>query len=245
MAGTRVHISLHCRQEMVLLEHRLLQIAVEKQKYVATIQEGSASSSPLPTSTLSPLPTTLEDTGQPSLLFERCFAGSSLTLHHTLSISDLNIPSEDTHDSHMTAMETTHWDHMTTTQDSHMTTTTDSHMTTTEGAHDSHVITTESSHGNHMMPSDQLTSPDSGFPAAVHERRREGDDGEEGDGVRGGDDGEEGDGVREGLVVLLRDKRRTEARHWRLGRKLMETRTKKSQLQEVHIIHIHILTVCS
>ena len=230
----------YCRHEMVCLEHQLLLIAVERQKHMATIQHSKVTSSPspLPPSTLSPLPTTLEDTRQPSLLFERCFAALNHMMQPAQSISDLvvSIPSQDTHDSHMTTTEATHDRHMTTTEetyDSHMTTydnhmTTSetpygSHMTTTEASHNSHATTTEihASHDNHM-PSEQLTSPDSGFPSVdgIQESVRE-------------DEEEAVELARGELVVLMLDKRRTEARHRRLGRKLMEIRTKKSQLQEV------------
>ena len=110
------------RQEMVSLEHQLLLIAIERQKHTAIIRqsEGLSTPSPLPPSSLSPLPTTLEDMGQTSLLFERSsnwFAEPSHMIEPTQETEEAR------DDDHMTAMETTddnhdssHDDHVTSDQ---------------------------------------------------------------------------------------------------------------------------------
>ena len=111
--------------------------------------------------------------------------------------------------SHMTTIETSHYNH----DDSEMTatdsTTEDSHHVTTTGtSHDNHVTMAETSRDDHM------TSPE-------QSARAEGE-------------AEEVYLAREELVALQMNRRRVEARHGRLGRKLMEIQTKKSQLQEVY-----------
>ena len=189
---------------MVSLEHRLLLNAVERQRHTATIRLlGVASTpSPLPPSSLSPLPTTLEDTEQASLLFKRSsnwIGELSDMIKPSLSLEDV------TRMSHMTTMETKQSNHMTTADpaaEESMSPPSD-HMTTVESSHEDHV-----------------TSPDPGLPAAA------------GDGVREEEE-EEVIQAQTELVRLQMDRRRLEARHRRLGRKLMETRTKKSQLQQV------------
>ena len=179
---------------MVSVEHRLLLNAVERQKHTATIRLlGVASTpSPLPPSSLSPLPTTLEDTGLASLLFKRSsnwFAEPSHMTEPYLSMEDITAP----RGSHMTTVETKQSDYITTSEPVEEST---DHMTTVELSHD-------------------------------------------GPAVRGGEEEEEEEvgQARTELVRLQMDKRRLEARHRRLGRKLMETRTKKSQLQTVETIH--------
>lgn len=196
---------------MMCLEHQLLLIAIERQKHMATIQESEGTSSLSP-SLLSPLPTTLEDTGQSSLLFERssnCFAVSSHMIQPSHSISDFQNTqdSEMSHDNHVTTVER---------ED-------DSHEMTNELSHDNHMTTTELSHDNHA--SEPLTSPDSGVPSADTAPKDDEDD------IQVGEEAMRL--ARDELAVLMMDRRRTEARHRRLGRKLMEIRTKKSQLQEV------------
>ena len=205
------------RQEMVCLEHQLLLIAIERQKHMATIQQSEGTSSLSP-SLLSPLPTTLEDTGQSSLLFERssnCFAVSSYMIQPSQSISDFHIQSQNAQD-----IEMSHDNHVTTAE-----TARDSPETTNELSHDNHVTTTELSHDNHM--SEPLTSPDSGLPSVDAVPKEDDDD------VQVGEEAMRL--ARDELAVLMMDRRRTEARHRRLGRKLMEIRTKKSQLQEVDL----------
>ena len=214
-----------CREEMVSLEHRLLLNAVERQRHTATVRfSGKISTpSPLPPSSLSPLPTTLEDTGQASLLFERLPNWFSEPCHMMTSE-----PLEDvvtSQDSHMITMVTTQSDHMTTAEES-ISPPCD-HMTAGEQSHDDH-----------------MTSPDSVAPAVevtvgsvmVGSVRVE-------------EESEEACLARTELAGLQMDRRRLEARHRRLGRKLMEIRTKKSQLQKVfetpNIVttpHTHSLT---
>ncbi|CAI7994621.1 hypothetical protein GBAR_LOCUS1516 [Geodia barretti] len=85
------------REEMVSVEHRLLLNAVERQKHTATIRLLCVAStpSPLPPSSLSPLPTTLEDTGLASLLFKRSsnwFAEPSHMTEPYLSMEDITAP---------------------------------------------------------------------------------------------------------------------------------------------------------
>lgn len=217
---------------MVCLEHQLLLIAIERQKHMATIQQSDGTSSLSP-SLLSPLPTTLEDTGQSSLLFERssnCFAVSSHMIQPSQSISDFHDQSQNAQNTEISHdnCKTTAESHMTNTEMSH-----DNHVTTAETArdnpeitndlsHDNHVTTTELSHDNHTL--EPLTSPDSGFPSVDAAPKEEDDDIQEEEAMRL---------ARDELAVLMMDRRRTEARHRRLGRKLMEIRTKKSQLQEV------------
>lgn len=220
---------------MVCLEHQLLLIAMERQRHMATIEQSDDRSSLSP-SLLSPLPTTLEDTGQSSLLFERssdCFAVSSHMIQPSKSISDFHTQSQNAHDTEMshdscrTTTEIERTSHMISTEMSH-----DNHMITTETTHDSHETTAELSHDKHMTTTDishdnQLTSPDSGLPPVdviPKEDEDEDDVQAEEEAVRQ---------ARDELAVLMMDRRRTEARHRRLGRKLMEIRTNKSQLQEV------------
>lgn len=199
---------------MVSLEHQLLLIALDRQKQTAIIQRsgGLSTPSPLPASSLSPLPTTLEDTGQTSLLFERSsnwFADPSHMIEPTQSMDD-----------HMTTMETADNNHMTDPNpmdESHLTTS-DSHMTTTQDTHNDHMTTADSSYDNHMTSDDHLiTSSDSDHQPNVMT----------------GEEAEEVSTARVELVGLQMKRRRVEARHRRLGRKLMEIKTEKSQLQKV------------
>ena len=170
------------------LEHRLLLNALERQKHTATIRlvGGASTPSPLPPSSLSPLPTTLEDTGQASLLFQRSFnwiAEPSHMIEPSLSMDDITALPDD----HMTTMETKQSDHVTTTAEKSISPPSD-HMTTVESSHDNHMTTEEEEEVQH---------------------------------------------ARTELPRLQMDRRRIEARHRRLGRKLMETCTNKSQLQKV------------
>ena len=175
---------------MVSLEHRLLLNAVERQKHTATIRFSGAVStpSPLPPSSLSPLPTTLEDTGQASLLFQKLPHWFSEPGHMTNHLTE--------------SLEGTAADQ---TQPTAAEESTSDHMTAVESSHDDH-----------------MTSVDSGLPAA--EMRET---------VMAEEESEEACQARTELAGLQMDRRRLEARHRRLGRKLMEIRTKKSQLQKV------------
>ena len=112
-------------------------------------------------------------------------------------------PPLDTEDIVTSLTQGSHDSHMIATYLTH-----DSHMTTdstTEDTHDGHVTTAESS-DNHV------TSPDSPQSARVE------------------DESEEVYLARTALAALQMNRRRSEARHKRLGRKLMEVQTKKSQV---------------